>query len=319
MRFLTLNWIIVAGFSLLLCSACTEGASEEIAEEEEIELKLDTTGAGLLAIEHLHEKINLKNKDKSLVEYANSDPNRPTGDQRVIYIMPLGYMSTEVEDALRMEEKYLEIFFQLEVEIMNRIPFDDLTNEQVVTRSRSEYIYGGKYDKEEIPVNVSEQIETNSLLDHYVVPNMPEDAVAVLAVTDHDIYSPKYNFLFGSSRSAKHAGVISTHRLREDPRHEKYNIRKVMSKQIANLFSISNVKDYVCLMKFANSVYELQEKPMYLSPRVLEKLKVSIGFDHDKRFMQLRNFWFEEGNVEMTDYYDACLESIGAIFEIEEQ
>ncbi|WP_027420726.1 zinc metalloprotease [Crocinitomix catalasitica] len=139
------------------------------------------------------------------------------------------------------------------------------------------------------------------------VDNIPEDAVAILGVTEHDIYNPKYNFLFGTSNSTKNMGLVSTFRLITYGERTKFNIRKVISKQIVNLFSIPNVKDYECLVNFHINKKELEEGEFKLSPGILEKLKYAVGFDYTKRFEELANFWEHENNPELADYYLKCV------------
>jgi archaemetzincin len=129
-----------------------------------------------------------------------------------------------------------------------------------------------------------------------------------LGITEHDIYSPKMNFIYGTSYLNKGVGLISTYRIADYYYEAKSNIRKVVTKQIINLFSIANVKDYVCVSNFHNNIEELRAGVFFISPRALEKLKYNIGFDHRKRFNELRNFHHKESEKNMEAYYEKCIQ-----------
>ena len=153
---------------------------------------------------------------------------------------------------------------------------------------------------------LTEQIQASSFMETVMKTNKPEDAIAVLGITEHDIYTPKYNYLFGISEIKDGIGLVSTFRLIDYGKETKYNMRKVVSKQIINMFSIPNVKDFKCVTNFHNSKEELYQGKFDLSPRALEKLKYTIGFDYGKRFDDLAIYWKNENNKEETKYYEEC-------------
>ncbi len=59
-------------------------------------------------------------------------------------------------------------------------------------------------------------------------------------------------------------------------------------------------------MNFHNNIDELFQGKFDLSPRALEKLKYTIGFDYSKRFNYLAKFWAKENNKEEVSYYEEC-------------
>lgn len=299
----------------LLLLACTD---QESTTTQEQEAPIDLTGIDLSCLDTLHEKTTFKTYDRTLADYINSNPNRPTETRNVIYLLPLGDMSPAMDSLLQKEVLYLKTFFQMEVRIMDRVPFNDLAKiDSVITRQDPNYnSYGGKSEYDIPTENIREQIDVSSLIKHFVKPNMPEDGIVILGITDHDIYSPKYNWLYGSSNIKEGTACISTHRLKEDEYYLKMNIRKAISKQLTNAFSIKNVKDYHCLLTFHNNIQELEAGVLYLSPRALEKLTIAIGFDHATRFEALRKFWIiEEDSLNdtngMSAYYSECLRLLG--------
>lgn len=301
-------FVIAAIFAFV---GCVHNENKAISDSKRSIEEADTLGLSLSNIEHLHERKTLKAYDKSLVDYINSNPNRLDSIRKVVYILPFGNMKPEVEEIIRDEIAYLEIFLQLPVKVLDRVPYEQIKQiEDINTRLVSESDYRHFSKKKGEIGSLREQIEARSFINNYLIHNKPDDAIAVLGITEHDIYNPNYNYLFGSSSLKDGVGLVSTFRLIDYGRDTKHNIRKVASKQIVNMFSIKNVKDYVCLLNFHNSEMELRRGEFKISPGALEKLKYNIGFDYYERFEQLEEFWRQEGNEIMTDYYMKSKESM---------
>jgi archaemetzincin len=271
-------------------------------------LTVDTTVYSLKSIDDLHERFTLKDYDKSLTDFINSNPNMVDSSRKVVYLLPFGNMKPEVEKLIQEEVEYLKSFFQLEVTVLDRIPYDSIkkmTSIQTRMVPSSDFDYYSKM-KGGTPT-LTEQIQATSFINAVMKQNKPKDAVAVLGITEHDIYNnPKGNFLFGISELKSGVGLVATFRLIDYGHETKYNLRKVVSKQIVNMFSIPNVKDFKCVMSFHNNIDELYKGKFDLSPRALEKLKYTIGFDYSKRFDELAKFWTKENNKAEAKYYEEC-------------
>lgn len=252
-------------------------------------------------------KLVLLDYDKSLVDYINSNPNKIDSIHKVVYLLPFGNMKPEVEKLIQSEVEYLEAFLQLHVKVLDRISYDSIKKiSSIQTRmvANSDFEYFSKM-KGGTPT-LREQIQASSFINAVIKKNKPKDAIAVLGITEHDIYNPKYNYLFGISGLKDGVGLVSTFRLIDYGKETKYNIRKVVSKQIVNMFSIPNVKDFKCVMNFHNNINDLHKGKFDLSPRALEKFKYAIGFDYSKRFDDLTKFWTKENNKEEAKYYEEC-------------
>jgi len=272
------------------------------------EITIDTMEYSLKVIDDLHERLTFKDYDKSLTDFINSKPNKIDSVRKVVYLLPFGNMKPEVEEIIQAEVEYLKAFLQLEVKVLERIPYDSIKKiKSIQTRMvpYSDFDYYSEM-KGGTPT-LTEQIHASSFMNAVMKNNKPADAIAVLGITEHDIYNAKYNFLFGISELKDGVGLVSTFRLIDYGEATKYNIRKVVSKQIVNMFSIQNVKDFKCLLNFHNSLEELYEGVFDLSPRALEKLKYAIGFDYAKRFDDLAEFWQKENNEMEVKYYKECL------------
>jgi archaemetzincin len=272
------------------------------------QVAFDTTGYSLKSIDELHERLTLKDYDKSLKDFINSNPNKVDKIRKVVYLLPFGNMKPEVEKIIQEEVEYLKAFLQLEVKVLDRISYDNIkgiTSIQTRMVPASDFQYYSKM-KGGTPT-LSEQIQANSFINAVMNNIKPKDAVAVLGITEHDIYNPEYNYLFGISKLKEGVGLVSTFRLIDYGGETKNNIRKVVSKQIVNMFSISNVKDFKCVMNFHNNIEEQYQGKFDLSPRALEKLKYVIGLKYTKRFEDLAKFWAKENNKEEKEYYEECM------------
>lgn len=296
---------IFAIISVLIWSCNSDKTKQPIQQKNNITVA--STVFSLKSIDNLHERLTLKEYDKTLSEYINSNPNKIDSTRNVVYLLPFGNMKPEVEKIIQSEVEYLKAFLQLEVKVLDRIPYDSIKKmSSIQTRMvpDSDFDYYSKM-KGGTPT-LREQIQATSFINAIMKQNKPKDAVAVLGITEHDIYNPKYNYLFGTSELKDGVGLVSTFRLIDYGQETKYNIRKVVSKQIINMFSIPNVKDFKCVMNFHNNIEELYKGKFYLSPIALEKLKYAIGFDYSKRFDDLAKFWTKENNQVETKYYEEC-------------
>lgn len=274
-------------------------------------LSYDTAKYSLKSIDGLHERLTLKDYDESIIDFIDSNPNIIDSNRKVVYLLPFGNMKLEVEKLIKSEVEYLKAFLQLEVKILDRIPYDSIKKMgSIQTRMvpSSDFEYYSKM-KGGTPT-LREQIQASSFIDAVMKNGKPKDAIAVLGITEHDIYNPKYNYLFGISELKDGVGLVSTFRLIDYGQETKYNIRKVVSKQIVNMFSIPNVKDFKCVMNFHNNIEELYGGKFELSPRALEKLRYAIGFDYTKRFDDLAKFWTKENNKTAAKYHEECSKRI---------
>lgn len=300
--------ILLIPILLLFIGSCNSNNSKQNNQQNAV-VTFDTAALSLKSIDDLHNRLTLKNYDQSFTQFINSNPNKIDSTRKVIYLLPFGNMDPAIEKSLQDEKEYLEAFFQLEVKILDRISYESLKNlplieTRLVPRSDFEYyseMKGGT-------PNLTEQIQANSFINEVLKKNKPKDAIVVLGVTEHDIYNPKYNYLFGISDLKEGVGLVSTFRLIDYELQTKYNIRKVISKQIINMFSIPNVKDYKCVANYHNSISDLYEGEFALSPRALEKLKYAIGFDYTKRFNDLSQYWSKEKNAKEEKYYKECIQ-----------
>ncbi|NOZ77510.1 MAG: hypothetical protein GXO65_07655 [Euryarchaeota archaeon] len=88
---------------------------------------------------------------------------------------------------------------------------------------------------------------------------------ALLAITDEDLFVPGLNFIFGISKIGGGIAILSLRRLREAAgrplsrqRYEE-RVRKEVLHEVGHAAGLTHCKDD-CVMKFSNSIYEVDEK-----------------------------------------------------------
>ena len=262
-------------------------------------------------LDSLHTRKTVNRKDKSFKEFILKNSQDEDTTKKVIYIQPFGYINPRIKKIVEQELLYLEIFFQDSFAILPVISFDEiLATEKIKTRTINETTYG-KFSKNKGQItNLREQIEANSFIDNCLITNKLKNSKGIIGITEQDIYNPKYNYLFGTSRLKEKIGLVSVFRIIDYGVTTKHNIRKVLSKQITNLMNIRNVKDYNCLMNFHNNKVELENGKFQLSPIALSKLSYKLNFDSKKRAEELMVFWKQENNNWMALYYEKILEAL---------
>ncbi|MGE0562634.1 MAG: hypothetical protein AB7O47_12525, partial [Flavobacteriales bacterium] len=179
---------IFLSVAVLLTSCTTDKPDKDdkqTTDKTDLPATIDMTGVDLSCLDDLHKRTTFNIFDQTLAEYINSNPNRPDNVRKVIYLLPLGDMSQELVSLIRGEQDYLRIFFQMDVQIMKRVPFDDLKRiDSVKTRRDPNYHSYGKFEGKGNDENIREQIDASSLIKHFINPNMPKDAIVVLGITD---------------------------------------------------------------------------------------------------------------------------------------
>lgn len=86
----------------------------------------------------------------------------------------------------------------------------------------------------------------------------------LLGVTSFDLYVPGMNFVFGEARRPGRVGIISTHRLKHDPRTESGLLLKRATKEavheIGHMLGLGHCRSLECVMYFSNSLADTDRK-----------------------------------------------------------
>jgi archaemetzincin len=94
-----------------------------------------------------------------------------------------------------------------------------------------------------------------------------------LAYTGADLYVPGLNFVFGLAAPEQGLAVVSIHRLKTpDTRLLGVRVFKEAAHELGHLLGLAHCPN-PCLMRFSNSLWEVDRKPATLCPRCVGRLK----------------------------------------------
>lgn len=103
----------------------------------------------------------------------------------------------------------------------------------------------------------------------------------VFAIFPLDLYEKGLNFIFGEAQTFR-AAVVSIFRLdpkfygEEDKVLFRKRVRKEVAHELGHLFGLPHCNN--CVMKFSNSIYEVDEKEEWFCKNCLRKLKEGKNF-----------------------------------------
>jgi archaemetzincin len=228
-------------------------------------------------------------------EFQTSQPNRPTENQRVIYLQPLGDFAPERSPSINKLREFAAAFFAMEVKALPPIKIDETS-----------------FPTRRNPSTGNPQILTGDVLD-FLKGRIPADAFCILAVTMEDLYpEPSWNFVFGQASLRERVGVYSFARYdpafcgaSRAPGYETLLLRrscKVLAHETGHMFGLSHCTFFNCLMNGSNHLAESDRRPLHLCPVCLRKLQWSIGFDVLERYTALEKVNRSAGFADEADW-----------------
>lgn len=219
-------------------------------------------------------------------EYVNANPTRITEQRRVIYILPAGRFSAAETQVIERVEKYMRIFFGVDVKTLKRMGLDGVP----AARKRKN------------PFDGSPQVQTGWFLDEALPPRLPDDCAALICLTSTDLYpGDKWNFVFGQANLSTRVGVYSFARLGKASGKEQERRRfleralKISMHETGHMFSIQHCKAYVCIMSGSMGLHETDAQPLDACPECSAKIWWAFKNDPADRYRRLAEFYREVG------------------------
>jgi archaemetzincin len=210
---------------------------------------------------------------QSVRDYTRSAPNRPTAARRRILVSPMGQVAASEPSLFPALREFLEAFFALPVAV-----------------AEPAAVPPGAFHEDR------KQHDAEAILS-VVASNLPADAAAGVGVLEFDLFTKDLNFVFGLGSFENRASVFSIARHRfeyiNQPPEATLLRRacKVAAHEIGHIFGLPHCVKWRCILNGSNSIFESDQRPMFLCPDCLEKLAWNLGFDPPARYAGLAAFY----------------------------
>ena len=234
---------------------------------------LDVPQPGEWLYEH-HEK------GQTFKAYLSCSPVTPTSEKKLIYLQPIGSFDTMQLNLIKFTKEYLEAFYNLEINIL------DVISNDVIPDSVKRIKDG------------NEQVLASYILNGILREKLPNDAIALMAITELDLYpNPSWNFVFGLASYKNKVGVTSLFRLCDHELNSSNytsglsRVIKILSHEIGHMFSLHHCTNAVCLMNGSNSLRETDNTPNRLCSECTGKIIWNLKMDTKERLIKLQEFF----------------------------
>ncbi|HEX5791220.1 MAG TPA: archaemetzincin, partial [Luteolibacter sp.] len=215
---------------------------------------------------------------QSFAAYRGINPNRPTAQRTRIYLQCIGPATKPQLQVVAALREFMGIVFGLEI-----VQLQDLGLELIPTKAQR--------------INNStqkRQLLSTYILDQVLKPRRPADAVAVLAITQEDLWpGDGWNFVFGQASLSERVGVWSTARMGDPVTEPLLFLRRVLQVAVhetGHMFGIKHCIGYECCMNGSNHQAESDRTPLVFCVECDAKLWWACKLDAPKRAKALQNF-----------------------------
>jgi len=296
MRYLAL---LLAALSALL-AACSQPAAAprtgltEIDKLRPLHATLGEPRPGEWLAEHDED-------GQTFEEYLRCDPTLPQGERSKLYVQPIGTFAGAQKRILDDTVEYLALCYGLEVVVR-----DALSVSEIPEAARRKHPSWGM-----------EQLFTGYILEEVLIPSLPKDAAAYLALTDVDLWPGRgWNFVFGQAHLEERVGVWSVNR-NGDPGESDRAYRqcllrslKTAAHETGHMFSILHCTAYECLMGGRNNMEESDASPLWMCPECVSKVAWATPSVMETRYEQLRAFCLKRGLDDEGAFFEASLTAL---------
>jgi archaemetzincin len=265
---------------LVLLFACKSDQTNKYFDE------IKTNDVALLAPEPGEWLYSHKEKGQTFEQFEDSKHIIPTEDANIIYVKPIGNFTELQNKQIELLREYLEIYFQLETKIGERVS-DDIIPAHARRELTKDY----------------EQLLAGYILDSVLKKEKPLNGIALMGLTEKDLYpKPDWSFVFGLASYSQKIGVSSIYRLQDEKlTEENFNLclsrlLKICSHEIGHMFGLHHCIDANCVMNGTNSLPETDEHSIRLCSWCQKKLNAGINYNNKKRLSELANF-FQRNNL----------------------
>ncbi len=227
-------------------------------------------------------------------EYLDSNPVLPREKRRIIYIQPLGDLSSLQRKIITLTAEFMSLFYNLPKVIVEDIPLSEIP-------PQAQRIH---------PQWGDHQILSKYVLYKILKPRLPKNAAAYIAFIAEDLWPGKgWNFVFGQGSLLHRVGVWSIYR-NGNPENSEKDFRlcllrtmKTGAHETAHIFSLKHCISYNCMMNGSNSREEADRRPLACCPECMAKICWISRADPLERYKNLTKFCVDQGlNAEAIFY-----------------
>lgn len=238
---------------------------------------------------------------QSFTEYLATQPNRPTATRHTIYVQPLGPFSAAQRQIVKLAAEYLGRYFGLPVVIEA-----DLSAKVIPLSAVRRH-----------PRTYEVQVHTSAILYGVLLPRLPSDAAAYIALTAIDLFpDPRWNFVFGQAAVRERIGVWSLARF-GDPGASDASSRQVLLRTLktathetGHMFGMHHCTAHACNMNGANSLEEAERAPLALCPECLAKTCWLTGITAAEWLAGVRDFYRDHDLLAAAQQADTALRAL---------
>ncbi len=231
-------------------------------------------------------------------QYAMSSPVTPTRDRTTIYVLPLGTFTPAQRQLVEYSAEFLGLYFCCPVAMLH-----DAAEGTIPSEARRIHA-----------ITKEEQFLSTWIISDLLPPLLPDDGVALIALTATDLWPGQaYNFVFGQASLEDRVGVWSMARS-GDPEISDADFRECLRRNLrtathetGHMFSMQHCVHFECNMAGSGSLEESDKHPLYLCPECLAKLHWAIRPNVTDRLRRLAAFCGEhELHAEQRYYEEAA-------------
>ena len=232
-----------------------------------------------------------KESGQTYRQYTRSRPVRLTEKRKVLYVVPLGDFDEKQTEIVKLSTEFLGKYFVCETKQLPKISLDEIP-----AKARRVHPSWGM-----------RQVLSTYVLNDVLRPRLPDDAVALIALTSSDLYpADDWNFVFGQASLRHRVGVWSIFRNGDPETEFKTVLRRTLqtaTHETGHMFSMPHCIAYECNMCGSNGRQESDRRPLHLCPECVAKVWWATACDPIKRFDNLRQFCKENELAKEAEFF----------------
>lgn len=203
-----------------------------------------------------------------------------------IYLLPIGHFNALQAKAILSTREYIELFYQQPAILLPTFP-DSLVPATARRLQTDKHI----------------QLLAPYLLDSLLTDKLPQDGIALMAISAEDLYPANgWNFVFGLSSYSSKVGVTSIYRFQNyslaDSANFQLTLRRLISissHELGHMMQMKHCLHAKCVMNGTNSLGETDKSPNRLCSECQKKMFWKFRYDNVRRLKQLTAFFKKAG------------------------